>query len=177
SEVTTLTAPSVDIRWDDVAGTGKLKVSSTCGGEVKSEEKSFAIRSLNGRTPQNLRYNQLQPYCSTLGIHIAVDIMWLNNTGIGTGVDQQRADGYEWSLPTGWKYNGTGGTIRTPQEFIFIEPDNGCVGGTVTVKAYMNCSSGRKYSSSASISINRPTPSIKVTPQSGYTGPSCGKND
>src|SRR5690606_31822573 len=113
----------------------------------------------------------------TLGIHIAVDIMWLNNTGIGTGVDQQRADGYEWSLPTGWKYNGTGGTIRTPQEFIFIEPDNGCVGGTVTVKAYMNCSSGRKYSSSASISINRPTPSIKVTPQSGYTGPSCGKND
>lgn len=176
-EVTTLTAPSVNVRWDDVAGTGKLKVSATCGGEVKFEEKNFAIRSLTGRVPQNPRANQSLTYCTILPINIAVDIMWLENTGGTTGVSQQRADGYEWVLPAGWSYNGSPGTVRTPQEFINIEPDNGCRGGTVTVKAYMNCGSGRKYSSSASININRVGFSSSLGIPSGYTGPKCGNEN
>lgn len=173
---TTTTSLDVDVFWNDSPSTGTLAVSATgCTEGSFTKSSTYTIRSLNGRVPQNLRYNQLQPYCSTLGIHLTVDVMWLENTGAGTSVQpQQRADGYEWFLPAGWKHNGVGGTVRTPQEFIYIEPDNGCVGGSVTVKAYKDCSSGRKYSSSSSISINRPTPSITVTPPSGYTGPSCG---
>lgn len=172
---TTTTSLDVDVFWNDSPSTGTLTVSATgCTEGPFTKSSTYAIRSLTGRVPQNLRYNQLQPYCSTIGIHLAVDVMFLENTGGTTGITQQRADGYEWTLPSGWKYNGSGGTVRTPQEFIYIEPDNGCVGGSVTVKAYKDCSSGRKYSSSASVSINRPTPSITVTPPSGYTGPSCG---
>jgi hypothetical protein len=168
---------TVKVIWDDKPETGKLKITLSNCSEASntSDERNYPIRSLKDRVPQNLRYNQLQPYCSTLGIHLAVDIMWLENTGAGTSVQpQQRADGYEWDLPTGWKHNGVGGKVTTPQEFINISPDDGCVGGTVTVKAYMNCFSGKKYSAPKSISINRPTPSIIVTPPSGYAGPSCG---
>lgn len=85
-EVTTLVAPSVDIRWDNIAGIGKLKVSSTCGGEVLFEEKNFAIRSLTGRVPTNAWASFTLPYCSTAGNVLMVDQMYLNTTGGFTNV-------------------------------------------------------------------------------------------
>ena len=180
SDLTTTTtkAPSVDVFWKDVPETGTLTVKSNCseGGALNVTAK-YAIASLNGRVPANPRITGRSgalPFCSTDLIQVAVDIMFLNNTG-KDGVSLKRADGYEWSIPSGWSFEGAAGPriVRTQSEFISITPVNGCSGGSVAVKAFMDCSSGRKYSNSASISLERRfNPNITVP--SGYTGPKCG---
>ena len=169
--VTTITGNTADVRWDNVASTGTLTVTVTCGEVTHTQSKNFAIRSLAGRTLANPRANQTLLYCGTATVNLAVDVMFLLNTGGTTGTTQQRADGYEWTLPTGWNFSG-----GPSSEFVNIYPDNGCRGGTVKVKAYVDggCTSGRSYSNEASINVNRPTPSISITPQAGYGGPSCG---
>lgn len=176
--VTSKVVPSgnfnVDVYWNDVAGNGTLTVTSSCAEGVLSVTKTYAIKSLAGRNPTNARANQTLLYCGILSINLSLDIMSLQNTGGVTGITQQFADGYEWVLPVGWSSGGVSGTVTTAAEIIDITPDNGCRGGTVTVRAYKNCASGKKYSSPASININRPTPSISITPQAGYAGPSCG---
>lgn len=177
--VSSLVANEVDVRWNDTPSTGVLKITSTCpsssgGTSTVSFEKSFAIRSLLGRTLQNPRLYAQLPYCSTLPTMLGVDVMFLENTGGATGITQQRADGYEWTLPSGWVSNGSSGTFSTPQEQISIQPTNGCSGGTATVRAYVTCSGQKKYSNPSSISLARITPAISITPQSGYTGASCG---
>lgn len=169
NEVTTLTGNSVNVRWNDFAGTGTLKVSVICGSEVKIQEKNYAIRSLKDRVLQNARVNQLPQYCSTNTIQLLVDEMLLLNTGGTTGIPQQFANGYEWTLPAGWSFNGASNT-----RMINIYPDNGCRGGTVTVKAYVNCNSGRKYSAPASISVARVGFNSSLGVPTGYTGPKCG---
>lgn len=174
--IKTTTTVNVDVFWNDVASTGTLKVTSSCSeGALSVGPLSYAIRSLAGRTPANARANNLLPYCSILDISLAVDVMFLENTGGTTGVTQQRANGYEWVLPAGWSSSGSPGTVTTSSELINIYPDNGCRGGTVTVRAFMDCNSGRKYSSSASISVNRDGFSNVLPTPSGYTGPACGK--
>lgn len=169
----TTTATYVDVYWNDVASAGTLKVTSTCtgGGALSVGPLSYAIRSLNGRVPANARANQTLAYCSTAPVTLAVDVMFMDNTGGATGVPQERADGYEWTLPTGWSFNGTSNT-----ESITITPGNGCREGSVSVKAYKNCGT-RKYSSSASISVDRVAVSTSLTVPSGYTGPKCGVTD
>jgi hypothetical protein len=101
--------------------------------------------------------------CETTSVRVFIDVMFLENTGGFTNIQpQQRADGYEWVLPTGWTHNGSATTpVRTVEEFIDITPIDGCKGGSITVKAFKNCTSGRKYSaSSASLSLNRPIGTI-----------------
>ena len=174
--VSSITGNAVDVRWDNVAATGVLTVTVQCGTESYTQSKNYAIRSLTGRTLANPRANQTLPYCSTATIGLAVDVMFLLNTGGTSGITQQRADGYEWILPTGWSLGGSTGTITSTTEFITIQADNACRGGSVSVRAYVDggCTSGKSFSSSSSISINRSSPSISVTPQAGYGGPSCG---
>jgi hypothetical protein len=173
----TTTVLSVDVFWNDVASTGTLKVTSNCTqGAMSVGPLSYAIRSLAGRTPANARSTPVHPYCDASGLTLLVDVMFLENTGGATGITQQRADGYEWVLPAGWMHNGSPGTVTTASELINIAPDNGCRGGTVTVKAYVNCNSGKKYSSPASININRTTPTLTITAPT-YTGGGCGKTD
>ena len=175
--ITTATGPvtsTVTVFWNDVAGNGTIRATSTCAEGALVVNQTYAIKSLAGRTPANPQAYQALPFCSVATILIGVDVMFLLNTGGNTGIDQQRADGYEWVLPAGWSYAGLTGTVSTPQENINIYPDNGCRAGTVSVRAYMDCTSGKKYSSSATISLARPSPSIYITPQAGYAGPGCG---
>lgn len=177
AEVTSLTGFSeVTIKWDDVPNTGKLRFTATCDGESVFVEKSFEIRSLTGRIPANIRKNPNLNFCETTSVRVFVDVMFLNNTGGTTNIQpQQRADGYEWAIPAGWTHNGSATTpVRTVEEFIDITPIDGCKGGSITVKAFKNCTSGRKYSaSSASLSLNRPIGPNLQKP-AGYTGPKCG---
>jgi hypothetical protein len=175
---TTTTGTSVTVYWNDVASTGTLTVTASCkngsGSTVTlSESGDYAIRSLAGRAPENPRANVSLLYCSTNSVTLMVDVMFLQNTGGTTGIPQQRADGYEWTLPTGWSSSGSRGTVITSSEIINIFPDNGCVGGTVSVRAYKDCGS-RKYSSSASISVNRVGVSPALPAPAGYQGPRCG---
>lgn len=166
---TTTTTGYVDVYWKDVAGNGTIKVTSTCDqGAMSVGPLTYAIRSLAGRAPANTRANQTLPFCSTTAISLQTDVMFLQNTGGATNIPQQRADGYEWTLPTGWSFSGSSTT-----EIVTIFPDNGCRQGTATVKAYVNCSSGRKYSNSASVSLAR-TYSVAINFPTGYSGPSCG---
>lgn len=176
SSVTSKTSTSneVDVYWNDVAGNGTLTVSSTCAEGVMTKSSSYAIKSLKDRNPENLRTGIPNNYCGVNTVSVFVNEMILENTGGATGISQQYADGYEWSLPAGWKSNGVSGTVTSSAPFISITPDNGCVGGSLSVKAYMNCNSGKKYSSLASISLDRPSTSITITPQAGYAGPGCG---
>lgn len=179
SDVTSTTSPVsnvVKVTWKDIAGTGTLTATSNCSEGALSVSKTYAIKSLAGRSLANARANQTLPFCSTGTINLAVDVMFLENTGGTTGITQQRADGYEWVLPTGWKLGGTPGTVTSTTEFINIEADNACRGGSVTVRAFVDggCTSGKSFSAASTISIARPTPTITVTPQAGYAGPSCG---
>ncbi len=163
----------VDVYWNDVAGNGTLSVTSNCSEGTMEVSKTYAIRSLKGRNITNPYALQNLPYCSTNSVYLHVDIMFLLNTGGSTGITQQQADGYEWVLPTGWSSGTSSGTVSTEAEFITITPDNGCRGGNVTVKAYVECSSGRKYSNSAIIDVSRDFDDDLTVP-SGYTGPKCG---
>lgn len=168
---------TVTVIWDDVADKGTLTVTLSKCTEATNTTISaeYAIRSLAGRVPTNARASQTLPYCTSAGITLNVDAMFLQNTGGTTGIPQQRADGYEWTLPTGWTSSGSGGTVSTASEVINITPDNGCRGGSVTVKAFISsCNSGRKYSASATIPVNRIAVSQTLTVPSGYTGPTCG---
>jgi hypothetical protein len=177
SDVTTTTTradQSVLVYWRDVAGTGQLKVTATCNNNYAlSKTSSYAIRSLNGRTPANARASQSLEYCSTSSVQLTVDVMYLQNTGGTTGVTQQQADGYEWVLPTGWSSSGQTGTVRTTTNYITVSPANGCSGGSVSVKAYKSCVD-RKYSSAATISLARVGISASLPIPPGYTSPSCG---
>lgn len=160
--------------WNDVAGTGTIKATSTCTEGALSVTQTYAIKSLKNRDLGNPHAFQTLSLCSTAPIQIGVDLMFLFNTGGTTGITQQQADGYEWALPAGWTYNGLSGTVTSSTEYITISPDNGCRAGTVTVKAFMNCTSGKKYSNASTISLPRATPSITITPPAGYPGPGCG---
>lgn len=172
------TSRTVNIIWNDVADVGTLTVTlSNCTEATNTTTSNkYAIRSLAGRIPTNpIAYYPLR-HCETTSVMLKVDQMVLNNTGGTTGIPTEFADGYEWSLPTGWKTTGGfSGVVRTSTEFVYVSPDNGCRGGTVTVKAYKDCTSGRKYSSSTSISIERVGLERTISVPSGYTGPKCGK--
>jgi hypothetical protein len=174
---TTDASKSVTVYWDDVADVGKLTYSTTCSGPTSvNVTETYAIRSLKNRNLTNARIGQGQQYplCTAGGLTLMVDVMYLQNTGGTTGITQQRADGYEWVLPGGWSSSGSNGTVTTAAELININPDNGCRGGTATVRAFVGCGSGRKYSNSASISLARVIPILTVSAPANYVGPSCG---
>ena len=126
---------TVSVIWNDSPSTGTLKVTLTNCTEATntSVSETYAIRSLAGRVPANAIASQQLPYCSTAPVQIQVDEMFLLNTGGATGITQQRADGYEWTLPAGWTYNGQPGTVRSTTRYISITP-NACAGGDVKVK-------------------------------------------
>ena len=86
NSVTTATGNSIVVKWDNVASTGTLTVTVTCGEVTNTQSKNFAIRSLFGRTLANPRANQTLLYCGTATINLAVDVMFLLNTGGTTGI-------------------------------------------------------------------------------------------
>ncbi len=173
------TGSTVTVVWGDSPKVGTLKVSATCDGKAYSKEKSYVIRSVKGEVPANPRAFQTLPYCSTAPITIAVDPMTIKNTGFGTTVPvTQYVDLYEWTIPTGWKLNGQSGTVYTTSEVVSIQPDNGCYGGTVSVKGIVNSSGcATALSNAATINVNRAAASITVKPPTGYVGPRCGAKD
>jgi hypothetical protein len=161
--------PEVSVIWNDETKIGKLKVTETCGGASSSVEKEYVIHSLKGVTPANPRAFTTLAYCSTTPFNIAVDRVNVPNTGGVSPVPLKYADGYEWTLPAGWTSGGIGGTIYSTTEMITIQPTNGCSGGQVSVRAYVEkCL--RTFSNSVNINVNRATPNITVTPPSGYAG-------
>lgn len=171
----TTTSTTISVFWNDVASTGTLSVTSSCAEGTMTKSSIYAIKSLAGRVPLNIRSDFLNQYCGVSTMRVYVNQMLLENTGGATGITQQFADGYEWSLPAGWLHNGSSTSpVRTVEEFIDITPSDGCKGGNISVKAYVSCTSGRKYSnSSTSLSLNRPISTALIVP-SGYTGPTCG---
>lgn len=170
STVTTTTAPYasyVTVYWDDYQGNGVLSASSSCNEGTAAASATFAIRSLKGLTPEGIRVSASPNYCSTAAINVYVNVLYLPNTGAGTSFTQQMADGYEWVLPSGW-------TGISSSNVITISPTNGCVEGTISVRAYMNCDV-KKYSDAATLVLSRNNlPTMNITPQAGYSGPSCG---
>lgn len=80
AEVTTITGNSVDVRWDNIAAVGKLKVTVTCGSETYVEEKNYVIRSVTGVAPQNFRLvSAAVPLCSTNPVILTLDHMFVPN--------------------------------------------------------------------------------------------------
>ena len=166
----------VSVRFNDVAGTAVLSVTLTnCTLATNTTvSRTYAINSLKGRSLQNARALAQQGYCGQSTLAVQVDEMSLENTGLGTSIPQKFAEGYEWVLPTGWTSSGLSGTIRVPNISIPVTPSNGCVGGTVKVRAFVNCTSGRKYSEESSISLDRIGFSTSLGKPPSYTGPRCG---
>jgi hypothetical protein len=168
------TGTTVSVLWNDEPKFGKLKVTTTCGGTAYTAEKEYVIRSIKNETPANPRAYQVLPFCSTASINVAVDQMTIKNTGGVSPVSLQYVDGFEWVLPAGWKMNGVGGTVYTTSEFVSIQPDHGCSGGVITVRGFIDSPCNPSFSNAATISVNRASTSIAVTPPSGYIGPRCG---
>lgn len=174
---TTTTDPEVNVWWDDTTSDGVLTVRVKCDDDVEETVmEEYAIRSLKGRDPTNAQANFQLPYCNLNGNFLSVDEMILLNTGGATGIQLEYADGYEWDLPTGWTSGGSadGAVVSTSAPFLNIESANGCTGGTTTVRAYVSCGSGRKYSDKANISLARIQPNVNISFPPGYTGPGCG---
>jgi hypothetical protein len=167
SKTVAITA-NVTVYWDDKPATGTLKATSTCKEGSISPTESYIIRSIAGIKPSNAQASAILPYCSTAGLTLRVDVLFIPNT-----IGFERVDGYEWKLPDGWKSNGGSGTITTTSELLYVTPEDGCSGGSVTVKAFTNCSAPRKYSESATISLERKAIAPLVAP-AGYPGPRCG---
>jgi len=170
STVTTTTAPYasyVNVYWDDYQGNGVLTASVSCNEGNATASATYAIRSLKGLTPEGIHVNSSPNYCSTGAVNVYVNVLYLPNTGAGTNFTLQMADGYEWVLPSGW-------TGISSTNVITISPTNGCVEGTISVRAYMNCPT-KRYSDPATLVLSRNNlPTMNITPQAGYSGPSCG---
>jgi hypothetical protein len=165
----------VTVYWKDVTNKGKLTVTSPCHEGTLSTSSDYTIRSLKSVDPTNLQTLQsIPPYCNVATINLSVDEIKVPNTGFGTSIPQQYADGYEWTLPTGWSFVGSSNS-----NFITVQTASGCTnGGTFSVRGYINsCGLTKFYSNSASLTLNRPATPITVTPPSGYTGSSwCNQN-
>ncbi len=172
----TTTTATVHTKWDDVSGTGIISVKRGCS-DSDVATRTIVIRSVHG---MNLGGFYSSPstapsFCSTSSMYFSFNEMQIPLTGGTNPVLQDKADGYEWVIPTGWK-NGSnvGGTVLTTFPNITVYPDNGCAGGSMTVRAYIECNFVKRFSSSATISLARPATSIYITPQAGYSGPGCG---
>jgi hypothetical protein len=46
---------NIDVFWNDVASTGTLTVTSSCAEGVMSKSSTYAIKSLAGRVPANIK--------------------------------------------------------------------------------------------------------------------------
>lgn len=87
----------VKVKFSNIAGTATLSVTLTnCTSATNTTAtRTYAIRSLAGRVPTNARANPASlAFCSTSSMFLAVDVMFLENTGGATGIPQLRADGY-----------------------------------------------------------------------------------
>ncbi len=152
------------VTWSDVSGNGTLKATPSCNSALEVTN-SYAIRSLKNVSPVKAMEQSLS-YCQTQAIVLSVQVLYLPNTGGGTSFTQIAADGYEWTVPSGW-------TGASSLEAIVLTPTDGCSGGSAKVKAYVSCSSGRKYSNEVTFNLEKSTPSLSVT-ASGYGGAYCG---
>lgn len=87
----------VSVKFSNIAGTATISVTLTnCTSATNTTAtRTYAIRSLAGRVPTNARANPASlAFCSTSSMFLAVDVMFLENTGGATGIPQLRADGY-----------------------------------------------------------------------------------
>lgn len=167
----------VAVEWDDITDKGTLKVTlSNCTEATNtSKTEEYAIRSLKGKTPQNLRIQNgsALSLCSTNPLYIAVDRLSVPNTGAGTSIPQYDADGYEWQLSQSGAWNYSGNT-----EQITLTPITGCSAGTIRVRAYINSCSGLKYSEWTNPISLRSVPTLSLTTNgaSSYTM-QCGNTN
>jgi hypothetical protein len=170
---------TVSVTWDDTATPGVLKVTLTkCGASSlnTSTSVSYVIRSLSGKTPQNLKILEGGPLelCSTNTRTLKVDRLAVPNTGLGTNILQYDADGYEWELSESANWFGI-----TSSELITLTPKTNCAGGTIRVRAYINTCGSKKYSAWSSAIALRSNLAYKVTAPNGANSyvQTCGKTD
>jgi hypothetical protein len=151
------------------AARGTLSVTMTCGQDSYNASGTYFIKTLKGLNP-NARANNRIDFCTVNQVSLYCDVMYLPNTPVpGSPYGAESASGYEWEIPSGWSFSGSGNT-----NIVNISPADGCTEGTARVRAYMdNCNSGRLYSNwSSPITIRNPISSTISVP-SGYSGPKC----
>lgn len=162
-----------DVYWNDNTSWGRITVGATCDGPNFSINEKYAIKSVVGKNIANAKVVTSPDYCSTSGITISVDKLKIPNTETTDVPIPEYADGYEWQLPSGWKRGLQSGTVYSSSNSISITPDDGCITGIVTVRAYVGCSGTKSFSNSATIDLKRADIPLALTVPAGYNGQDC----
>ncbi len=168
----------VTVVWNDTPGAlGKITVTfAGCGGGNPNEglgsSKEELILSVNNKDWDSYGNLFSIDFCTTSQLYVTVPRMFVDGTGGLTGIQLQEV-GYSWTLPPGWKVQGSGitGSTITTTNYIMIIPDKCAVPGTVTVKgAILDRCGVAGLSHAATININGVSPIVTIGPQGGYTG-------
>lgn len=178
--VTTLTTytPSVDVLWNNTTNYGKIfckRINCYVPANNSSDffMDSIVIMSLNGVLPDPITKSSGAAMPSTLEYgkaHAIGGIKIKKTEHPGTETNQlvlQFADGYEWSLPTGWTakfgstvYSGTF-SITDKNANVLNDVKTGCgnsLGETIKVRAFFDCK-GKRFSEYRELNLTRPAPS------------------
>ncbi|MEI9919703.1 MAG: T9SS type A sorting domain-containing protein [Bacteroidota bacterium] len=179
---------TVSVVWSDIPGaTATLTVKfSGCGSgnpnEGVTSNKTELILSVKNQAWNPYGSSVNVDYCTTTQVDLLVPRMLVQGTG-GIAQPPLVEAAYLWTLPSGWKENGTNriGSFGTTTNFITIQPIACAKPGNVTVYGTLAgagpfCNSAEK-SATATISLNGANPVVTVGPQPGYTGGSlCDTN-
>ncbi len=157
---------SVTVKWNDLytASTGTLTISYTPpGGVLTTYPLTYNIKALKNFTPGPISGSPTQTLCNTATSLYAIPQVAYNFS------PTTYADGYEWTIPTGWKYpDGSvsdGTTVHnlpTGTNGLYLKPD-GCHGGTIKIRAYtLNGATYVSYSNMVQLIVST-TDGITVT--------------
>jgi hypothetical protein len=194
--ITGNTLTQVSVIWDNVvatansgessgysAPTGSLAVTANSCGTGSGGSQTLGgsllfIKTLNGVTPGAISFTGAPnlAYCITAALTLSVPQTQLpstNNTTYGT---TRYADAYEWTIPSGWSYNGTTSNGTTPiatttTTSLAVTP-SGCGGGQIKVRAKLTCNANL-FSNYQTRTVTRTPAALSVTPPSGYTQALC----
>lgn len=174
---------SITVRWNDNPSvTSTLKVtSSSCtpsgdnGSTVTNTYQVMSVFGVNfGNTqPASVSIPLCQPTTTTY--EIWVDKMYVPNTGGIGQPPRKEVDRYLWTIPSGYQaVPSASNPVATSTNSITLMALTG-ESGSLTVQGSLRntCGMSTSLSNSKTITINR-TPAVSLTPQSGFTGLSCG---
>ena len=138
--ITAQTGTTVTVKWNDDynSSTGTLTHTIKVGTDpAQSTTVTYKIKALKNFTPNNIGGPATVTYCSTATVFYSIPAMKYNYDGGAVSVD-----GYEWTIPNGWKYpdgvvsNGTTArNIPGVNNGLNLTPD-GCHAGTIKVRGY-----------------------------------------
>lgn len=170
---------NLDVTWGgQKSTTARVNISlQQCSNTVYNTNypsSNYSVMSILGETPADITGMSNVPVCQNTPITYSTAAM-----SIPIGINRA-ADGYEWTIPVGWKFSDGNVSNGTPRLFLGTNgrtqqftPD--CKGsGAVVVRAYTNAE-GRgtpHYSLPRPLPISRsPNISISTPPPSGIR---CG---